>query len=117
MYKNFLVILWPALLLISTMKAEAHCPTPFKFEKVCFMLDQNVILIYSEDKEHNGPYTDLVQSTIESIKKDGIPLKFSRVARGAYRIDSSKVLKSIELIVTSGSGKNSIKNSLLLKSE
>ena len=117
MYKKLLTILWSSLLLIGAMGAEAHCPTPYKFEKVCFMLEQNVILIYGENKEHNGPYIDLAQSTIDSIKQDGIQLKFSRVARGAYRIEGPKILKIIDVIVISKSGKSSIKNHLLLQSE
>lgn len=117
MYKKLITILWSTLLWISAISAEAHCPTSNKLEKVCLMLDQNIIFIYDENKEHNGPYTDLTQGTLESIMNDGVVLKFVRVARGVLRIESKKALKSVELIIVSKNGKSPMKKHLLLTNQ
>ena len=77
--------------------AHAHCPSHFKPENICFMLDQNIIYIYDRKGEHNGPYQDLKESTILSIKAEGKQLKFSHLARGLYKIDSIKQITNLEL--------------------
>lgn len=106
-----------AILLLSSLALEAHCPQGFKPEKVCLMLDQNVIYIYDEKLEHNGPYKDLASSSIETIKSEGAELKFARVARGIYRIEDKKPLKSLELVMINGKGKEKVKTHLKLKNE
>lgn len=103
------------ILLLSSLALEAHCPQGFKPEKVCLMLDQNVIYIYDEKLEHNGPYKDLATSSIETIKSEGAELKFARVARGIYRIEDKRPLKSLELVMING--KEKVKSHLKLKSE
>lgn len=104
-----------AILLLSSLALEAHCPQGFKPEKVCLMLDQNVIYIYDEKLEHNGPYKDLATSSIETIKSEGAELKFARVARGIYRIEDKRPLKSLELVMING--KEKVKSHLKLKNE
>ncbi|MGZ3787795.1 MAG: hypothetical protein ACXVLQ_04690 [Bacteriovorax sp.] len=85
------------LILLFSEALSAHCPNHFKEEKVCVMLDQNVIFIYDEKKEHNGPYQDLKSSSLEAVKSEGIPLKFQKVARGVYRIEYAKPLRAVDL--------------------
>lgn len=104
-----------AIFLLSSLALEAHCPQGFKPEKVCLMLDQNVIFIYDEKLEHNGPYKDLASSSIESIKSEGAELKFARVARGVYRIEDKRPLKLLELVMVNG--KEKVKSYLKLKNE
>lgn len=100
-----------ALLLLISFQASAHCPGSYKPEKVCLMLDQNVIFVYDEKKEHNGPYKDLVASTLESVKSEGVEVKFSKVARGVYRIEYAKPLNTVDLVMsqTKGAVKTKIK--------
>lgn len=100
-------------LFLLSINAYAHCPSSFKPEKVCLMLDQNVIFIYDEKLEHNGPYKDLTNSSIESVKSDGKEVKFARVSRGVYRIEDSKALKAIDVIVI----KEKIKKTISVKAE
>ena len=59
MVKQFIII----LLITASVSANAHCPSHFKPENVCFMLDQNIIYIYDSKGEHNGPYQDLKEKT------------------------------------------------------
>lgn len=103
------------ILLVSSLTVGAHCPQGFKPEKVCLMLDENVIFIYDEKLEHNGPYKDLATSSIDTIKSEGAELKFSRVARGVYRIEDKRPLKSLELVMVHG--KEKVKSHLKLKNE
>ena len=93
MVKQFIII----LLITASVSANAHCPSHFKPENVCFMLDQNIIYIYDSKGEHNGPYQDLKESTILSIKAEGKPFRFSHLARGLYKIDSNKQVANLEL--------------------
>jgi hypothetical protein len=92
-----------------SLSANAHCPTTLKSEKACLMLDQNNLFIYNENREHDGPYTDLLSTVIESVQSEGRELKFSKIARGVYRIESSKTLKSVELVLKNTGAKNSAK--------
>jgi len=85
------------LLIAASATANAHCPSHFRPENICFMLDQNIIYIYDKKADHNGPYQDLKESTIFSIKAEGKPLKFSHLARGLYKIDSIKQITNLEL--------------------
>lgn len=79
-----------ALFLMTLSQAKAHCPATLKEEKLCFMLDQNLLYAYDSKLEHNGPYKDFEKATLVGIKnKQGSPLKFSKVARGIYKIDSA----------------------------
>ncbi|MDD4973790.1 MAG: hypothetical protein PHY93_05535 [Bacteriovorax sp.] len=85
------------LLLVATANAGAHCPTAFKLENICMMLDQNVIFVYDQKEKHSGPYKDFKESSFESIKSNGRPLKFSKIARGVYRIESAQPLKTVDI--------------------
>jgi hypothetical protein len=95
-------------LLISSSMAGAHCPTHFKPEKVCLMLDQNVLYIYGEKSEHSGPYQDFKNTTIESIKADGAVLNFTKAARGVYKIEEKKRFTKIDLDLLNDKKKASV---------
>lgn len=95
-------------LLVSSAIASAHCPTHFKPEKVCLMLDQNVLYIYGEKSEHSGPYQDFKNTTLESIKADGAILNFTKAARGVYKIEEKKRFTKIELDLMSDKKKTSV---------
>lgn len=97
------------LFLVTSASALAHCPTPFKPENVCLMLDQNVIFVYDHKLEHDGPYKDFKESSIATVKVKGTPVKFSRVARGVYRIESAQVLNAIEIEMINGKKKATLK--------
>ncbi len=86
----------------------AHCPSSFKPENVCLMLSENVIYIYDHKLEHNGPYKDLNKSSLSDIKSDGQSYKFSRLARGVYKIDSDKFLKKVLVELTNENKKISV---------
>lgn len=105
-----------ALVLILSTESFAHCPAHYKAEKVCFMLDENIIYIYDEKVKHEGPYKDLA-GALESMKADGADLKFSRIARGIYKIDHKPVLNSVDLTLVDGKTKNAKRTNLKLKSE
>lgn len=97
------------LLLMASATAGAHCPTSFKPENVCLMLDENVIFVYDHKAEHNGPYKDFKESTIESVKVDGQSLKFSKIARGVFRIDSARPLKMVDIEIMNAKKKISLR--------
>ena len=78
----------------------AHCPSTFKEEKVCLMLDDNTLYIYDTKLEHNGPYKDFNKAQIESIKTlDNKKLEFKKIARGIYKFQSTTKEKKIVLAV------------------
>lgn len=88
--------------------ANAHCPTMLKAEKVCFMLDQNVLYLYDHKVEHNGPYKDLMKSKIESIKSDGKDVKFDHPSRGIYKIIADKTLTKLDLEISTAGKKETL---------
>lgn len=90
------------ILLLFQSWAFAHCPTSFKEEGVCLMLDNNMIFIYDSKIEHNGPYKDFKKASLVKLKNSkGVELAFKKVARGIYKIETSevqaKLAASIEL--------------------
>lgn len=94
------------LMLLTALNAHAHCPTAFKPEKVCLMLDQNVIFVYDEKLEHNGPYKDFADGTkLLAIKSEGVELGFTLVARGVYRINYAKPLRTVDLEILQAKAK------------
>lgn len=87
--------------LTTSTLAYAHCPSAFKEEKVCLMLDDNMLYIYDEKLEHNGPYKDFSKARVESIKTlDKKNLEFKKLARGIYKFQSATKEKSIVLEVS-----------------
>ena len=83
----------------------AHCPTKYKTENLCLMLDQNVLYLYDHKSEHNGPYKDLSSTKIMSINSIGASkksLEFNRIARGVYKIQSNDKIQKIELEMLNG---------------
>lgn len=98
-----------AALLLST-QAFAHCPSAYKAEKVCFMLDQNLLYIYDNKLEHNGPYKDFEKAELLAIKSDkNAPLTYKKMARGIYKIEAAEIFKSIKIEVSSNKKKEEIK--------
>ena len=93
MHKKIVLFLFFAI----SLEVFAHCPTNFKPENVCLYLDQNIIYVYDHKFEHNGPYKDFLESYINSLKVDGKLVKFSRIARGVYKIDSIVNLKTVDI--------------------
>lgn len=98
------------LAFLSTHLAYAHCPSSFKEEKVCFMLEKNLLYIYDQKMEHNGPYKDFEKAELVAIKstKNDI-LTFKKVARGIYQIESADVIKAIKVEVSHNKKKEEIK--------
>jgi hypothetical protein len=89
--------------------AYAHCPGHFKLESACLMLDQNLVYIYNQKFEHNGPYQDLKDYKISAIKNAGKNFEFSKKARGIYEIKSEKKLVDIEIELTNKKNKTVLK--------
>jgi hypothetical protein len=85
------------VLFLTAFTVSAHCPVHLDSEKVCLMLDENVLYIYGEKSTHSGPYKDLEKTVIIGINSSGKPLKFSKAARGIYKIQSTATIKKIEL--------------------
>lgn len=96
--------------LLASSLAYAHCPSAFKEEKVCLMLDDNTLYIYDEKIEHNGPYKDFLKAQVESIKTmDNKKLEFKKLARGIYKFQSTAKEKNILLEVSLDKKKKEIK--------
>ena len=78
----------------------AHCPAQIKEDNVCLMLDVNTVYIYDEKLEHNGPYKDLVKSEVQGFKDAlGTKIESSKVARGIYKLNITKKLNTVTMIV------------------
>jgi len=93
----------PAILICLTTSslAYAHCPSALKEEKVCLMLDDNMLYIYDEKLEHNGPYKDFLKAQVESIKTlDNKKLEFKKLARGIYKFQSAVKEKNVVIEVS-----------------
>ena len=92
-----------------TTQVFAHCPSPYKEEKVCMMFDDNILYIYDQKVEHNGPYKDLEKAEVVSLKSlTGEKLEYKKVARGIYKVSSAKQ-KTILVEVSLGKKKQDIK--------
>ena len=96
-------------LLFITSRVYAHCPGHFKEDSVCFMLDNNLIYIYHQKFEHNGPYQDLKTYRISELKSGGKTLEYSKKARGIYEIKSDKKLVEIEIELSKDKNKTLLK--------
>ncbi|MDO9181976.1 MAG: hypothetical protein Q7U04_06190 [Bacteriovorax sp.] len=94
---------------MTSLSAGAHCPASFAPEKLCLMLDHNIIYIYDHKAEHNGPYKDFVSSKLLGGKSKQSSLNISRIAKGVYKIESAEILKSVELEVENAKKKTVIK--------
>lgn len=96
--KNILIAI---LCLLTTSVAFAHCPSAFKEEKICLMLDDNMLYIYDQKLEHNGPYKDLEKASVVGIKTlEGKNLEFKKLARGIYKFEAPTKIKNVVLEVT-----------------
>jgi hypothetical protein len=94
--KLFLVV----ILLSLQSVAFAHCPSTFKEENVCLMLDKNLVFIYDHNFEHNGPYKDLAKSEFTALKDaKGAIVPFKKVARGIYKVDATEIQKSLTAVL------------------
>lgn len=100
-----------AIICLSTSSlAFAHCPSPFKEEKVCLMLDDNMLYIYDQKLEHNGPYKDLEKAEVVAIKTtDGKKLDYKKLARGIYKFQAPEKYKTVVLEVMLDKKKKEIK--------
>ena len=83
----------------------AHCPAALKSEKVCFMLDSNLLYVYDHKLEHNGPYKDLVAPVVFKNEKGEI-LKSTKAARGIYKLEAPVMLNKV--LIESGTSKISV---------
>lgn len=55
------------------------------------MLDDNLVYVYDNKLEHNGPYKDFTKSQVLGFKSaKGEKLDYSKIARGIYKINSTK---------------------------
>jgi hypothetical protein len=87
--------------LATTSLALAHCPSSIKEEKICIMLDDNMLYFYDQKVEHNGPYKDLERASVSSIKTlEGKSLNYKKIARGIYKFESLTKHKNVVLEVT-----------------
>ena len=69
------------------------------------MLDSNLIYVYDQKLEHNGPYKDLVAPVVFKNEKGEI-LKTSKAARGIYKLESAIPLNKV--LIESGAQKISV---------
>jgi hypothetical protein len=112
--KIFMLCTFISVTLINT--AWAHCPAEVKEEKVCLMLDANMLYIYDHKVEHNGPYKDFENADMKAIRDfSGQNLEFKKVARGIFKLVSPlpKESKGIKVEITVDSGK--IKREIVVK--
>lgn len=64
------------------------------------MLDGNLVYIYDEKLEHNGPYKDLVKVSVVGFKNDqGQKVKSTKVARGIYKLEADARLSTVMMTV------------------
>jgi hypothetical protein len=99
-----------AISLLFSSIVEAHCPSFFKEEKVCFMLEKNLLYVYDHKLEHNGPYKDFAAAELKSLDDGkGAALTFSKIARGIYKINSLETQKMINANFLIHSKKKQIK--------
>lgn len=105
--KNILIAV---ICLTTSTFAFAHCPSSFKEEKVCLMLDSNMIYIYDQKFEHNGPYKDFAKAELQAIKStDGKKLEFKKIARGIYKFEAADKPKTVTVEVLLDKKKQDIK--------
>lgn len=65
------------------------------------MLDDNMLYIYDQKFEHNGPYKDLEKAFVVAIKTlDGKSLEYKKLARGIYKFEAPTKQNSVVLEVT-----------------
>lgn len=102
--------LFALVLLTLSSGAFAHCPASYKPETACLMLDKNMVFIYDQKDEHNGPYKDLEKAEVSGFKSAaGKPLLFKKVARGIFKIESTETQKELTIVVTANKKKSEIK--------
>ncbi len=91
------------LTFIFTTTVSAHCPALYPREKICFMLDQNILYVYDKKFEHNGPYKDLVAG-MKIMDTKGEIIKYERSARGIYKLRTTAIIKQMSLELKDQSG-------------
>lgn len=97
--KNLKIALFAFL--ATTTLAKAHCPASEPSEKVCFMLEKNLLYIYDHKFEHNGPYKDFEHTEVLGLKSPkGETLVYKKIARGIYKIESPEIFKQVTLEVS-----------------
>lgn len=74
------------------------------------MLDDNMLYIYDQKLEHNGPYKDLEKAQVVAIKTvDGKKLDYKKLARGIYTFQAAEKYKNVVLEVMLDKKKKEIK--------
>jgi hypothetical protein len=85
------------LIAILPVSLFAHCPTLYKAEGACFMLEQNTLYIYDQKFEHNGPYKDLKVKMMTISDTKDIGLTYKKLAIGIYKLDSTAKVKEVRV--------------------
>lgn len=81
-----------------------------KKKKICFMLEKNLLYIYDNKLEHNGPYKDLEKAEVLGLKSlKGEKLVYKKIARGIYKIEAAENFKSVLIEVSLNKKKSDIK--------
>ncbi len=93
-------ILISLTLLILSANIFAHCPSFYKEQNLCFMIDDNTLYSWDKKFEHNGPYKDFEEGTqiisiINTSNKQ--ELKYTKVARGIFKIEGSEKIAAAVL--------------------
>jgi hypothetical protein len=102
--------LYLAVFMFISLAAKAHCPATLQEERVCFMLEKNLLYTYDSKLEHNGPYKDLEKASLVELKdQDGKSLKYSKIARGILKIESSINHPSVTAVFLTGKMKKEVK--------
>ncbi len=105
--------------LFLSSKIFAHCPTEFKDDGLCFLLQEDKILSWDKIKsEHDGPYRDLTKKfqLVEVLSPKGVKIEFNRLSRGVWKI-STKDLPYIHAVIENNSQKNQSKIKLKVSAE
>ena len=68
------------------------------------MLSDNLIYIYDQKFEHDGPYKNLKMAVTKLTDKNDKSLNYSVVAAGVLKIDGLKIVDEVNLYL----GKNKI---------
>jgi hypothetical protein len=63
------------------------------------MLSDNLIYIYDQKFEHNGPYKDLKVKKLAFLDKNSVNVSFAKVAAGVYKLNTSLKLKEINIVL------------------
>lgn len=112
-FKNSVILFFFSLPFSLPGVLLAHCPASLKEETACFMLEKNLVYVYDQKVEHNGPYKDLT-AELKFVDSNGKTLAHERVARGIFKILAPKILSGVTAVVKLN---NKIQKKVLIKGE